>query len=389
MLALASTLACSGPIEEDSDGALGVDSQALKWPGDPNGPLEFDPWVLMPSAGFSMTGDPVLTNCDAHCLVAFQRGAAASGNQYWGLAAEGPSAGLWTQYDTRSFASNPAAVHFKTIGTERHILVVGRGSGSTSESRRMFWSTAKVTPVGGGTPDFNSPEKLSEFQQINTNSFNDPYGYPALATSSGGTVVMAYIGPNASNQARVYAQRKPYSSEVDDPNWKARVEAPALPSSFTPVGTPAITWGYSSPDVYTIVVRAQRTGFSDRLYRIFFSGTAYTDPFGAASWKSLTLPSGSPAVQSNPAVEWGDQLFTHTVYYRSGSSLYQASFIYDTLEEVPKIIMHNSFTPFFSSAPSVNGNLMFEIGQHWVIGRDSQSNLWFTTSQDDELGMVP
>jgi hypothetical protein len=345
----------------------------------------------MPNAGFTMTGDPALTNCDAHCLIAFQRGAASNGNQYWGLASEGPSSGSWALYDTMSFATPPAVIHYKTIIAARRFILAGRGTGSTSDSRRIFYSIGRVTP--SVPPSFNPPEKLSNFQAVDSTSFSGAYGFPALAASSSGEVVMTYIGLNSSSQARVYALRKPYIFSATTNNWQARVEAPALPSSFTAVGTPAITFGYQG--LYTIVVRAQRSGFADRLYRIFFNGSAFTDPQGSSTlWRQITVPTGwpaMPALEGNPAVEWGSTLSTHTVYYKSSSTFFfQASFGYDQFYETPKIITTGGGnTPYFSSSPSVNGSLPFEIGEHWVLGRDTSGELWFTTSVDDELGMEP
>jgi hypothetical protein len=369
IVALGSTLACDGTIEGNGEDPVAARSEALRLADNPNGPLDWKYWAQLPPLS-GATGDPALTNGGAHLFIAMQRGAA--NGRYWGLATAGPSSGTWGQYDTRSFASSPTAARLPNVGQDVRLIVVGRGSGTLSDDRRIFWSEGKVTQ--GTPPNFNAPVKVTNFAAIGTTSFNGNFGFPAVTSAPNGDVIMAYVATNTSNQTRVYVQRKPYNGA-----WTARVSSPAIPGPFTSVDTPALTYGYPfvfQPILGTIVIRTQN-GSTSRLFRIFTDGTSYID-----SWIELTpLLSGSPAIQSTPAVEWNDALLTHTVYYRSGTSFYQASFFYNYWEGEAKQIVDGSLTsPSFINAPSVNGNVPFEPGEHWVLGRDSTGRLRFAES---------
>jgi hypothetical protein len=369
VVVLAAALGCGAVAGEEESAVLGVSAQALKDPDDPDGPLEWEGWEAMSEPSVTMAwASPALTSCGGHCLVAFQK---SQDNQYWGFASLNPQEGTWIRYDTRTFQSSPAVVRFQaTDDGGWHILVVGRGAGSSASNRRHYWSTASVGPVGSGAA-VDPPVRLTSFATINGNSFSGAYGFPALAARTNGDVLMAYI-----DGTNVYVNFKPYISDIEENNWVPRVLAPSLPTGWQPVETPAVTAGYrfGAAHWYTLVVRAKSSGQDDRFYRIFFDGATWRDPFGTAQWKRVFPFSGSmPVINSSPALEYSPTLLTHTLYYRSGDNFYQGSFITQQLEEVPKHMIGMTQNPALTSAPSANGGVPFEAGEHWAIGRDKST----------------
>jgi hypothetical protein len=373
---LGGTLGCSGPLEREDVTPVAVASEALRDSNYPSS-IGFKYWSALPTLG-NTAGDPTITNGNTHLFIAMQKG---SGNgHYWGISCEGPEGGAWVKYDdTRSFASSPAIAHLPNASTgDRRIMVVGRGAGSASTDRRIFWSTGRVSTATTPPPLFVAPVKTTSFLPVSDDTFNDPYGYPAIASSPSGDTYVTYIG----SDSRVYGHFKAGGTL----QW-TRVQGPALPSGWVPDGVPAITWGYLN--MATIVVRAKKSGSADRLYRLFFTGSLFHDPLGPAVWKELQLPSGSMAIQSNPGLEWDDEIGYHTVYYRNDKAIYEASFVYDTLVEIPQKIVATT-TPELTGSPAVTGNVQYEHGNHWVLARDKNdsSKLWFSESHPNS-NMTP
>jgi hypothetical protein len=89
-------------------------------------------------------------------------------------------------------------------------------------------------------------------------------------------------------------------------------------------------------------------------------------------------------------LEWSDQLFTHTMYYRNGNSFYQVSIFYDGWEEPAQLIQALTFNPSFSTsgAPAVNGNFPYEPGRHWVLGR-AGTTLYFSEIVASDEDLIP
>lgn len=367
-LALGATLGCGASGDGDATGSASHESEALQDGNVGSGFINFKYWSALPTlAGTS--GELSMTDGSAHLFIAMQRG---NGGKYWGISGEGPQNGTWGQYDTQLFASPPAIAHVHDDSNgDRRIMVVGRGSGSTANDRRLFWSVGIVqlaTP-----PAFKPPVKSLAFAPVSSDSFNDPYGYPALEATPNGDAYLVYI----NSDGRVYGHYKASGTNT----WSAKSQSPALPSGWTPQGTPAITWG-SNGGIATVVVRAKNSSNQYKLFRLYFTGSIFYDPLGPAVWKELVLPSGSAAVNSNPALEWDDELGLHTVYYQSGDKIYEASFADSTLIEKPQKIYDAGASPSFQGAPAVNGNVQYEHGKHWVIARDKSdaSKLWFSES---------
>ena len=268
---------CSGPVESGGETPVAVDSDALRDSDPPSGNVTFKYWSALATLA-GTAGDPAMTHADTHLFVAMQRGSGSG--HFWGISCEGPQNGAWVKYDDqRSFASSPAIAQLPTASNgDRRIIVVGRGAGSASTDRKLFWSIGRVSANTTNPPPlFNAPVKALDFIQVTSDTFNDPWGYPAVGSSAAGDVVIAYI----NSDGRVYAHYKPSGSAT----FGNKVQGPALPTGWVPDGVPAVTWGYLN--MATIVVRAKKTGSSDRLYRLFFTGGIFYDPLGPAVWKNL------------------------------------------------------------------------------------------------------
>jgi len=370
---LGTALGCGGldgadPGTETTSGAL----QDPANPGNPNFPLASSDWAHVPGlpAPIKPTGDPTLLAADSHIVAVFVQAAPFG---YYAGAGEGPTEITWSQYSGDVFATPPAVARLPTLnGNEEHMILVGRGG----SDKRMFWSEGYIGPATAGVFPPPVPVTFPAFAAINSNTFSDPYGYPALASSSSGDVIMTYIGLNASNQPTVYAQVKPYNG-----HWKARVAAPALPTGWTlVVGKPTIAWGYLSAS--TIVVKA-KTSTQTSFFRIFFDGTNFYDTLGPAGFRQLPLLTGSPSIGSDPALEWDGDLNAHTLYYRSGGNIYEASFTDNAFYEAFKKLTASSSNPTFVGSPSVYGGINLENTEHWIMGRDASFNMYFGFTDTD------
>ena len=369
---------------------------ALKDPSHPNNPqLPLGAgWSRVPSlpALNPATGEPTLLAADNHIVATFVQ---AGSFGYWAGAGESVQEVSWAQYSPDVFATAPAvarlpSVHFTDGSQEEHMLLVGRGG----SDKRMFWSEGVIGAASAGVFPPPQPVTVPAFAAINGNTFNDPYGYPALTSNStDNTIIMAYIGLNTSNQATVYAQL--YNPAVSDPTrrWKPRVAAPALPTGWTPVGRPAIAWGYQN--LTTIVVKA-RNGSSTGLFRIFFTGTNFFDTLGTPQFRRLTPPGTPPSIDSNPAMEYDGSIGPDgnqgalTLYYRSGSgsnNIYEASFADTSFFEGFKQLT-GSPGQAFAGDPSVYGGINLENTEHWIMGRDASFNMYVGFTVTD-LSLAP
>ena len=334
-------------------------------------------WVQVPPlpSPVSPSGDPTLLAADYHIVTTFVQ---ATSFGYWAGAGESAGEVSWAEYSGDVFAT-PAAlarlptVHFDGGSAEEHLMVVGRAGGSDG---RMYWSEAKIGQATYGVFPPPVPVTFPAFATINNNKFSDPYGYPALTSDSSGNVTMTYIGLNASSQPTVYAQIKPFNG-----GWRARVAAPALPTGWTlVVGKPTIAWGYLG--TCTIVVKA-KTSTQTSFFRIFFDGTNFYDTLGPAGFRQLPLLTGSPSIGSDPALEWDGDLNAHTLYYRSGGNIYEASFTDNAFYEAFKKLTASSSNPTFVGSPSVYGGINLENTEHWIMGRDASFNMYFGFTDTD------
>jgi hypothetical protein len=373
VLMLGTALGCGGLAEGEGGESVRADSESLKidWAG-----VEPVYWSGADSQGTASgaTGTPALAS---HCVASFVAFTRASGNRYRGAAAGelGPSS--WNEYDTRSFASSPSLTGLPSTDncSSMRFLVAGRGSGTGANSR-IYFSLGRATQSAGV---YGPLTRTTNFAQVSTQEFSGSNGYPAVSSSTTGAAFLVY-----RNGSTIYGHYKAAGATTWTNNPH---QAPALPSPWVPIGTPAIEYGWNN--LAFVIIRAQ-SGTAIQFFRIFYNNNGFQIPFGGTPyWLGLPLPSGSAAIQSDPAVEWNDELFTHTVYYRSGTSFYQASIFVDGWEEVPKQVLHPFTTPSYNDAPAVNGNVDYEqTRRHWLLGR-SGNELWFSVINETDSNLLP
>ena len=83
-----------------------------------------------------------------------------------------------------------------------------------------------------------------------------------------------------------------------------------------------------------------------------------------------------------PDVPDGPENIT-TLYYRSGTAIVQGSGSPYPDVEPWSILRSSGSKPSFSGSPSVVGGVPFEAGRHWVMGVDTNSDVWFIESKND------
>lgn len=373
VLMLGTALGCGGLVEGGDGDSVRADSEPLKL--DPAGTFPVY-WSGAESLGTASgaTGTPALASHCPASLVAFTR---ASSNRYRGAAAGelGPSS--WNEYDTRSFASSPTLTGLPSTDScaSMRFLVAGRGAGFGPDSR-IYFSLGRATQSGGV---YGPLTRTRDFAPVSTQEFSGSNGYPAVSSAPTGAAFLVY-----RNGSTIYGHTKPAGSNT----WTSTAhQAPALPSPWVPIGTPAIEYGWGG--VTFVIIRGQ-SGSTIQFFRIFYGNSGFQIPFGGTpQWLGLPLPGGSASIQSDPAVEWNDELFTHTVYYRSGSSFYQVSIFLDGWEEVAKQVVHPFTTPSYSDAPAVNGNVDYEqTRRHWLLGR-SGTEFWFSVINEPDSNLLP
>lgn len=373
ILMLGTILGCSGPVEGGDRDSVRADSEPLK--ADPAGtlPVTFSGAGSIGTAS-GATGAPALASSCGSSFIAFTR---ASGSRYQGNAVGDLEPSGWYEYDTRSFASSPSLTALPSTDgcVSMRFLVAGRGSGSGAASR-IYFSVGKATQSSGV---FGAVTRARDFAQVSSQEFSGSDGYPAVTSAPNGAAFLVY-----RKGSTIYGHTKAAMTNT----WSTTAhQAPALPSGWVPIGTPAIEYGLSN--ITFVIVRGQ-SGSNIRFFRIFYNSTGFLIPFGGTpQWLGLPLPAGSPAIESDPAVEWNDDLFTHTVYYRSGSSFYQMSIYVDGWEEAPKQITHPITTPSYTDAPAVNGNIDWEQDRkHMLLGR-SGTEFWFSSAYLADSNLIP
>lgn len=368
-------LGCSGVVEGEFEGdeSIGSASEPLTIAADPSLPVT---WGGAQSLGTveGATGTPAVTSGCASSYVVFTR--VGGSGRYTGAADGDTGLTAWATYGPRSFASSPSITALPGGCTGLRFMVVGRGAG-TEANRRIYWSDGEVTRASNGV--FNPPVAETHFAQVSTRVFSEDNGYPAVTSSPQGEAYLAFRdGDN------IYAHTKAAGSTT----WGPEQQAPALPWGWRPVGTPAIEHGFFWGPV-TVVVRGENGWGQTAFFSILYNQGS----FNPSSWFNLGgPPDDSPPVESDPALEWNDWLFTHTLYYRSGNSYYQASFFLDSWahDDVPaKEVLHSSIQPAYNSAPSVNGNIDLEATKrHWIVGR-SGSEIFFSPISHGDGVLAP
>lgn len=368
------TLGCSGAAEGEFEGdePIGSASQPLTIAEDPSAAVTWDgaqSLGIVPGAN----GTPAVTSSCVSSYVVFTR----AYGKYKGAANGDTATTPWALYGPRSFASSPSIAGLPVANcVGLRFIVVGRGAGSDAADRHIYWSNGKVTRTSDNT-SFNPPVAETYFAEVSSRTFSGDNGYPAVTSSPQGDAYLAFRDGNT-----IYAHTKP----ADSSTWGAENQAPPLPTGWVPVGTPAIEYGFFWGPV-TIVVRAQSWWGQTAFFSILYDPDFRTDWFNLGG-----PPSGSPEVQSDPAIEWNSYLFRHTLYYLSDGSYYQASFFLDEWDhsDLPaKRIIHTHNQPKYSSAPGANGDIDIEqTRRHWVVGR-SGSEIFFSAIQLGDGNLAP
>lgn len=372
-LLLVATPGCSsgeGGYEGDSPVTT---SQPLTIAGAPEADVTWDGATslgVVPGA----TGTPAVTSGCVASFVALTR--VTPSGQYMGAADGDTGVSPWATYGSRSFASSPAITSLPNDCNGLRLMVVGRGAGSGANSR-LYWSEGQVTRAPNFV--FNAPVVVRDFAQVGSREFSGSNGYPAVTSSPQGEAFLAF-----RDGSNIYARTKAAGSN----SWGPEQQAPALPAGWTPVGTPAIEYGFFWGPV-TLVVRGINWLGQSRFFVLLYNQGS----FRPSSWIQLgALPSGSEPVQGDPALEWSDQVFTHTLYYRSGESYYQTSFFLDAWAhpDLPaKEVIHSNIQPAYTSSPSVHGNVDIEQGRmHWMVGRAGEE-LFFSAITEGESDLAP
>lgn len=363
-LLLGATPSCSGVAEGEFGGDDPIDnsSQPLVLADSPSAPVLWDGAKSLGTVS-GATGTPAVTSGCVASFVVFTR--VAPGGQYKGAADGDTGVSAWATYGSRSFASSPSITALPNNCSGLRFMVVGRGAGTGANSR-IFWSDGRVTRASNGV--FNPPVADTAFAPVSNRQFSGNNGYPAVTSSPEGEAYLVF-----RDGINIYVHTRAAGST----SWGAEVQAPPLPIGWWPVGTPAIEYGFFWGPV-TIVVRAQNWLGQTAFFAILYNQGS----FRPSSWFDLGAPpSGSPPVESDPALEWNSWLFTHTLYYRSGDSFYQTSFFLDQWahSDIPaKKIIHGNTQPAYDSAPSAHGDMDIEQERrHWVVGR-SGSEIFFS-----------
>jgi hypothetical protein len=378
----ASALGCSQAIEGESESQLGADSDALQ-DGNPSTLTLVSGYSpVSPPPGTAPTGSPALCAPSTHMFVIFQQGGPSGA--YWATASAAPEGSIWQGYGTFAFSSPPALAPLPKLilGADQHEELRFLAAGRRSSDGKIYWSEGTVLR-SASYPPFNPPAPVTTFTKLNDNVFSGSYGFPALGASTAGDAILSYVGLDSANVPQVYVNPKPYGG-----SWKARVTAP-LPTGWTPIGTPAVTWGWQN--LFTIVVTGKNSSNQYALFRAFFNGTDFANPYSTdpKKFSPITLYPGSVSCQNSPAVEWDSELDTHTVYYRFADDFYEFSFYYDTAIEKSRLIVGGRGNrPAFVASPSVQGGKNFENGRHWILGRDRTNSLWIGFTDTDGV-VVP
>lgn len=374
-LLLGATPGCSGVAEGEFGGDNPIDSssQPLILANFPSSTVFWDGAKPLGTVS-GATGNPSVTSGCVSSFVVFTR--VAPSGQYMGAADGDTGVSAWATYGSRSFASSPSITALPNNCNGLRFMVVGRGAGTGANSR-IYWSEGKVTRASNGV--FNPPVMETDFVEVSARQFSGSNGYPAVTSSDQGDAYLAF-----RDGTNIYARTKAAGST----SWGVEAQAPPLPAGWWPVGTPAIEYGFFWGPV-TVVVRAQNWLGQTAFFAILYNEGA----FRPSSWFELGAPpSGSPPVESDPALEWNGYVFTHTLYYRSGDSFYQTSFFLDEWahSDIPaKKIIHGNTQPAYNSAPSAHGNVDIENERrHWVVGR-SGSEIYFSAISHSDSQLAP
>ncbi len=370
LVALGTMFGCGAPeadVETRSGRIVGTD------PYDPTEFKYFSPVNIPLSTG---TGDPGWCTPQApHSKIMFTRD---TSNFIQGLVDNSGAPGSWSKYggtgSQRKLGGRPACGFFPSAQNPYTFIILAKGATAPNGStdKHLFWSKGSWTydPVNNPPVSAQTQWAAIDGTQYNTN------GNPAVGTRNG-QLVAVYL--NDSGQlAGNYWTGSAFSGTLSHPS---------LPMGWTGVGSPAIAFAEAWAQKFVIFVRAKNSLNQYRFYRTFFDTDHFANATGggAPTWASITLPTGAPAIGSDPGYEFdnADTFLDGTLYYRSGDSkVYQASAVngVDQFNTSTIKAILGASSPTITGSPIVIGGVPYEGGRHWILARGAGNNLYFGES---------
>ena len=344
LLALSSAIACSAP-SEGIDDSVQSGSRSDAFVSVTPGQAEFKNLspITQPPNG---VGDPGFCTPNAgHSKVIFSRD---STGYVQGQADVVGIQGAWGKYggsaSLRKFDSRPVCAFLPGSTSPYSFIILARGvtASSGASDKRLFWSRGEWTISGTAPP----PASVTQWAAVSSTSFNTN-GRPAVA-SHGNTLVAVYFDDNGQLKGNYWTGN----------GFSSTVSAASLPIGNSGVGSPAI--GYFDPwSKFVIFLRARNSANEYRYYMTSFSTTSFQG--GAGAYFEFSPPDGAPAVQSDFAYEHNNSAGYATLYYRSGTRLYQGS----SIDNYFTVSTFRVVTDGGAPAPNVSGNPLAIGGVLW------------------------
>jgi hypothetical protein len=294
----------------------------------------------------------------------------------------------WLSYTNISsssytFNSKPVCASLDGINLEppamwsEQIAVVGKRS-----SDNLFYiQLMKVQGGGSGTTPPPVPSVTMSWAPIGTNAYSSA---PFVLVRESNEIVVG--GRRSDNRVYVHVNPLQWNQSTgkyvyNHATWEAPLQAPALPSGWTPIGDPAIGHIGNYVGEVQIFTRAQ-SGSSTKVFTMYmFVPWRY---FGD-QWYELTPGSVAPA--GDFAVEFERRLWPNpetTIYYRgTNNRVYYATGDGWTWEPFNLVDNANdsgdNYTDFIS-APGVLGSSEMEGGHIVAMRRQSPTNQYYVAS---------
>lgn len=376
LVALGTMWGCAAPEEGDDSADVEIRSDEIVAVTQPR---EFKNLSAITSPA-GATGDPAFcTPNGAHSKITFTRdttGFMQGQSDVVGIQ------GSWGKYggsgSLRKFGGRPACGFLAGSSSPYPFIILGKGSTAPDGSvdRRLYWSRGNWTVSGSAPP----PASATQWAAISSTQYATN-GNPAVGTRDGQLVVV-YLRDNGQLSGN-YWTGSTFSTTLNHPN---------LPTGWTGLGTPTIAFAEGWSQKFSIFVRARNSSNQIRLYETFFQNDHFTSAAGGPTgvWQQVTLPSGAPSMQSDPAYEFDnyDIFYTGTLYYRNGSTIYQVSASNNVDQfnnSTIKAITVGGTTPSISGNPVVIGGVPYEAGRHWVLARGGSNIYWGESFNDEDL----
>ncbi len=372
LLALNATIACGAPSEDVDSEQNGSRSDPFVTIGPNDNEFKNLSPIAQPPNG---TGDPgFCTPNGAHSKIIFSRDTTGF---VQGQADVIGIVGSWGKYggsgSLRKFNSRPVCAFLPGSASPYPFVLLAKGATAPdgATDKRLYWSRGNWT-VSASAP---APSSVTQWATVSSTSFNTNRN-PAVA-SHGSTLVVVYFD-DAGQLKGNYWTGSAFSSTVS---------SGSLPTGYSGVGTPAI--GYYDPwSKFVIYLRAKNSANEYRYYQTTFGTTSFGS---SAAIAELTIPSGVPAPASDFAYEYDNysEAGYATLYYRSGTRIYQGSspdnfFSLTTF----RIVTNGGATaPNASGNPLAIGGVPYEAGRHWLLVRGTGGILWGETFNDENLAV--